>query len=192
MGSHFGAAGAFLVQTIFGIAILIVMLRFLLQLVKADFYNPASQLIVRATQPILAPMRRIIPGVGGIDLSSIVLMLVLQMVETGLLKAMGAYALFNVSTAGLLVWAIADLVELATFVFIFALIVQVILSWLSPGAYNPMVGLLYSFNEPILRPARRVLPSTSGLDFSPLIALIFLNLIQILVVGILRDLAISI
>ena len=192
MGSHFGAAGAFLVQTIFGIAILIVMLRFLLQLVKADFYNPASQLIVRATQPILAPMRRIIPGVGGIDLSSIVLMLVLQMVETGLLKAMGAYALFNVSTAGLLVWAIADLVELATFVFIFALIVQVILSWLSPGAYNPVVGLLYSFNEPILRPARRVLPSTSGLDFSPLIALIFLNLIQILVVGILRDLAISI
>ena len=192
MGSHFGAAGAFLVQTIFGIAILIVMLRFLLQLVKADFYNPASQLIVRATQPILAPMRRIIPGVGGIDLSSIVLMLVLQMLETGLLKAMGAYALFNVSTAGLLVWAIADLVELATFVFIFALIVQVILSWLSPGAYNPMVGLLYSFNEPFLRPARRVLPSTSGLDFSPLIALIFLNLIQILVVGILRDLAISI
>ena len=192
MGSHFGAAGAFLVQTIFGIAILIVMLRFLLQLVKADFYNPASQLIVRATQPILAPMRRIIPGVGGIDLSSIVLMLVLQMVETGLLKAMGAYALFNVSTAGLLVWAIADLVELATFVFIFALIVQVILSWLSPGAYNPVVGLLYSFNEPILRPARRVLPSTSGLDFSPLIALIFLNLIQILVVGILRDVAISI
>lgn len=192
MGSHFGAAGAFLVQTIFGIAILIVMLRFLLQLVKADFYNPASQLIVRATQPILAPMRRIIPGVGGIDLSSIVLMLVLQMLETGLLKAMGAYALFNVSTAGLLVWAIADLVELATFVFIFALIVQVILIWLSPGAYNPIVGLLYSFNEPILRPARRVLPSTSGLDFSPLIALIFLNLIQILVVGILRDLAISI
>ena len=192
MGSHFGAAGAFLVQTIFGIAILIVMLRFLLQLVKADFYNPVSQLIVRATQPILAPMRRIIPGVGGIDLSSIVLMLVLQMVETGLLKAMGAYALFNVSTAGLFVWAIADLVELATFVFIFALIVQVILSWLSPGAYNPMVGLLYSFNEPILRPARRVLPSTSGLDFSPLIALIFLNLFQILVVGILRDLAISI
>ena len=192
MGSHFGAAGAFLVQTIFGIALLIVMLRFLLQLVKADFYNPASQLIVRATQPILAPMRRIIPGVGGIDLSSIVLMLVLQMVETGLLKAMGAYALFNVSTAGLLVWAIADLVELATFVFIFSLIVQVILSWLSPGAYNPVVGLLYSFNEPILRPARRVLPSTSGLDFSPLIALIFLNLIQILVVGILRDVAISI
>ena len=192
MGSHFGAAGAFLVQTIFGIAILIVMLRFLLQLVKADFYNPASQLIVRATQPILAPMRRVIPGIGGIDVSSIVLMLVLQMAETGLLKTMGAYALFNVSTAGLFVWAIADLVELATFVFIFALIVQVILSWLSPGAYNPIVGLLYSFNEPILRPARRVLPSTGGLDFSPLIALIFLNLVQILAVGILRDVAISI
>ena len=125
-------------------------------------------------------------------MSSIVLMLVLQMAETGLLKTMGAYALFNVSTAGLFVWAIADLVELATFVFIFALIVQVILSWLSPGAYNPIIGLLYSFNEPILRPARRVLPSTGGLDFSPLIALIFLNLVQILAVGILRDLAISI
>lgn len=192
MGSHFGAAGVFLVQTIFGIAVLIVMLRFLLQLVKADFYNPASQVIVRATQPILAPMRRVIPGIGGIDVSSIVSMLVLQMAETGLLKTMGAYALFNVSTAGLFVWAIADLVELATFVFIFALIVQVILSWLSPGAYNPIVGLLYSFNEPILRPARRVLPSTGGLDFSPLIALIFLNLVQILAVGILRDLAISI
>ena len=192
MGSHFGTAGVFLVQTIFGIAILIVMLRFLLQLVKADFYNPASQVIVRATQPILAPMRRVIPGIGGIDVSSIVLMLVLQMAETGLLKTMGAYALFNVSTAGLFVWAIADLVELATFVFIFALIVQVILSWVSPGAYNPIIGLLYSFNEPILRPARRVLPSTGGLDFSPLIALIFLNLVQILAVGILRDLAISI
>ena len=84
-GGYFTNAGSFLVETLFGILILIVMLRFILQLVRADFYNPISQFVVKATQPVLAPMRRVIPGLAGIDVASLVLMLALKWLELTIL-----------------------------------------------------------------------------------------------------------
>lgn len=167
----------FLIQVIFGLYILVVMLRLLLQLVRADFYNPLSQFIVKVTTPVLHPIRRVIPGVKGIDLSSLLLAWLLKSAELfliALILGLGA----NLLTA--LVWAIPALVSLTINIFLVAIIIQVILSWINPGGYNPAISLIYALTEPLLRPARRMLPTTGGLDFSPMLIIIGLILLKML------------
>jgi YggT family protein len=123
-------AATFLIQTLFGLYIAIVMLRFLFQLVRADFYNPVSQFVVRATNPPLKLLRRFIPGVAGIDLSAVVLMLALQLVELSLIFGLrGADP--GILTLGVL--SIAELINLTLNVFFFSILIQVILSWVLPG-----------------------------------------------------------
>ena len=178
MGSSYLANPiVFLIQVIFGLYILVVMLRLLLQLVKADFYNPISQFIVKVTSPVLHPIRRIIPGVKGIDLSSLLLAWLLKSIELFLIAlTLGLGANLLVS----LVWAIPALVSLTINIFLVALIIQVILSWINPGGYNPAASLIYALTEPLLRPARRILPTASGLDFSPMLVIIGLILLKML------------
>jgi YggT family protein len=175
--SYFTNPAVFLIKMLFGTYILIVMLRFLLQLVKADFFNPVSQFIVKATSPVLVYLRRIIPGLGGIDLASIVFMWLLKAIELALIIAMiGLPVSFMVFA-----WAIPELVRLVFYVFIFSILIQVILSWVNPGAYNPAISLINSLTEPVLRPARRIIPPMGGLDFSPWIAGIALYILMMLV-----------
>ena len=184
MSPYFGNAGQFLVQTLFGLYILIVMLRFLLQMVRADFYNPVSQFIVKATGPVLTPLRRLIPGVAGIDLAAIVLMLVLKVVELYLRLALGGQ---SGAFPGIFLVALSELVSLGIDVFFFAIIIQVIISWVNPGAYNPVTSLIHSLTEPVLAPARRVIPPMGGLDLSPIAAIIVLKLAQMLLVAPVAD-----
>jgi YggT family protein len=185
-GTHVINAGGFLIQTIFGLYILAIMLRFLFQWVKADFYNPVSQFLVKVTNPPLVPLRRVIPGLMGIDLAAVVLMLVLQVIEVELLLLIkGA----NITIPGLLVYSLVELLSLGINVFFFSILIQVILSWVNPGAYNPVTALLYSLNEPLMRPARRILPPISGFDLSPILALVFLQLLTFLVINPLLDVA---
>lgn len=176
-GSYFTNPIIFLIQVLFGAYILVVMLRFLLQLFRADFYNPISQFVVKVTSPVLHPLRRIIPGVGGIDFASIVLMWLLKALELTLTVLL-ITGRFN--PVGPLLWAIPALVSLAINVFLFAILIQVILSWVNPGAYNPATALLYSLTEPLLRPARRIIPPIGGLDLSPMLVMIGLYLLQML------------
>lgn len=174
--SYFTNPVVFLIQVLFGAYILVVMLRFLLQLVKADFYNPISQFIVKATSPVLIYLRRIIPGLGGIDLSSVVFMWVLKAIELTLIVALAGLPLNLMVFA----WAIPELVRLAFNVFIFSILIQVILSWVNPGAYNPATALINSLTEPVLRPARKIIPPMGGLDLSPMATMIGLYLLQML------------
>ena len=188
MGGHIGSAATFLIETFFGIYILIVMLRLLLQWARADFYNPLSQFIVKATQPVLAPMRRTLPTIGHVDLACVVFLIVLQFAElwlvTGLLgQRAAAIAIF--------VYSIAELVQLAVYVFLFSILIQVILSWVNPGGYNSLVGVLHRLNEPLLGPARRLVPPIGGLDLSPIAVMVVLQLVSILLVGPLRQLALT-
>jgi YggT family protein len=176
----------FLIQTLFGLYILAVMLRFLLQLVRADFYNPISQFLVKATNPPLKLMRRIIPGLGGIDLASLILVWLLKSIEILLIVLVSGSA---VNLIAPLLWAIPELVELLINIFLFAILIQVILSWVSPGSYNPASMLLYSLTAPILRPAQRVLPPMGGLDLSPMLVMIGLVLLKMLLLPPLRALA---
>jgi YggT family protein len=175
----------FLVQTLFGLYIGAVMLRFLLAVVRADFYNPISQFLVKVTNPLVAPLRRVIPSLGGIDLASLVLMLVLQVVELLIIGLIGGASL---APAGLVVLGVAGLLSLLFQIYFFTILIQVVLSWVSPGGYNPAVALLYSLNEPVLGRARRILPPMHGFDLSPILVMIGIQLLNILLVAPISDL----
>ena len=177
---YFAASTIFLIHTLFGLYILVVMLRLMLQWVRADFYNPISQFIVKVTNPPLKPMRRIIPGWGGIDFASVILLIALQIMELFLVNVALGHA---VGIGGLFFQSIAELIGLLINIFIGAIIIQVILSWIAPGTYNPLIGLVYKISEPALKPFRRIIPPVAGIDFSPLAALIVMQLLKILIVA---------
>jgi YggT family protein len=178
-------AAVYILQTIGSLYLLIVLLRFILQLVRADFYNPVSQFIVRATHPLVKPLRKIIPSVAGLDLASLVLAIVLQLVLMALTLMLMGYGLGD--PLQLLVWSIVGVTALFLKVFFFALIISVILSWVAQGTHNPTAMLINQICEPLLAPIRRMLPSMGGMDLSPIVAFLILNLIDMLVI---RNLAV--
>jgi len=192
MGSGYLISPLMLViNTLFDLYILLVLLRFLLQMLRADFYNPVSQFIVKLTTYPLKIMRRVIPSVGGQDTAAIVLCLVLIYGKFVLLRLLSIPAvqiggvmapLSGVSYAGLLVFCIADLIALVLTVFLVAVIIQVILSWINPGQYNPVIGLVHKLSDPVLKPIRRLIPSLGGLDLSPLFATLLLLVAKMLIV----------
>jgi len=179
--SQLSQALILIVQTLGSLYLLIVLLRFVLQLVRADFYNPLSQFIVRATHPLLRPLRRVIPSIGGLDLSSLVLAIIVQ------LLLMGAILMIAYGTIGnplqLLVWAVIGVTGLLLDIFFYALIISVILSWVAPGSHNPGAQLVNQVCEPALAPFRRLLPSMGGLDISPIFAFLAIKLLDILVIN---------
>ncbi len=184
-GSYFTNPIIFLVQTLFGLYILAVLLRFLLQTVRADFYNPLSQFLVKATNPPLKVLRRFIPGLGGIDLASLVLAWLLKSLELLLVVMISGG---SVNPLFPLLWAIPELVEMIINIFFFSVLIQAILSWFSTGGYNPAVSLLHSLTAPVLRPAQKLLPPAGGFDFSPMLVLIGLVLLKMLLMPPLRAL----
>ena len=169
----------FILNTLFSLYILLLMVRFLLQWVRADFYNPVSQFIVKVTNPALRPLRRVIPGWGGIDFAAVVLMLLLQLISLTLILLLRGQ---GVPLVTLLFWSLAELLSLTINIYIGAILIQAIISWVNPGTYNPIVSLLHSLTEPLLRPARRLLPPVSGFDFSPILVLIALNVLKMLAI----------
>ncbi|GGE36828.1 hypothetical protein GCM10007421_08340 [Halopseudomonas oceani] len=174
-------AAIYLLQTLGNLYLLVVLLRFLLQLVRADFYNPISQFIVRATKPLLMPLRRIIPGYGGLDFASLVLALVIQLVLMVLIIVLMGYALPNIVL--LVAWSAIGILALFAKIFFFVLIISVILSWVAQGSYNPAVLLINQLCEPLLAPIRRILPALGGLDLSPIFAFIAIRLFDMLVIA---------
>jgi YggT family protein len=169
----------FLVRTLFGLYIAVVILRFILQWARADFYNPISQFVVRVTSPALKPLRQVIPGYGGLDWSSAVLAWGLKTLELTLIAGISG---MGWPLLGALAWAIPALIGLVIDIFLFAILVQVVLSWVSPDPYNPAVALLGRITEPLLRPARGLLPPIGGIDLSPMLVMIALVLLQYLLV----------
>ncbi|OGT90809.1 MAG: hypothetical protein A2286_05860 [Gammaproteobacteria bacterium RIFOXYA12_FULL_61_12] len=173
----------FLVQTLFGLYILAVVLRLLFQWVRADFYNPVSQLIVKMTHPVLRPLRRFVPPMLGLDSASLLLAWLLKAIEIALvlLLAGSSYPLWAP-----LLWSIPALIELTLNIFLFAVIIQAVLSWVSPDPYNPVNSLLHSLTDPILAPLQRLIPPVSGVDLSPMAAIISLYLLEMLLMPPLR------
>lgn len=168
----------FLVDTLFDIYIAILLLRFLLQYAGADFYNPICQFIVKATQKPVFMARRIIPGFRGIDIATLILVLVFIFFKLTVLYAIGGA---QPSIANIIIQGLYDLIQLTIDIFIFAIFVQAILSWVNPDPYNPVSGLLRSLTSPVLSPIRKILPNMGGLDLSPIVALIGLMFIKKLV-----------
>lgn len=174
-------AAVYVLQTLGSLYLLIVLLRFVLQLVRANFYNPLCQFIDKATQPLLKPLRRIIPSLFGLDMSSLVLAILVQ------LALMALTLLLTYGTTGnfvqLLIWAIIGVTALFLKIFFFALIISVILSWVAPGSHNPGAELVNQICEPALAPFRRLLPNLGGLDISPILAFMVLKLLDMLVIN---------
>jgi YggT family protein len=187
-GSYLTNPIVFLVQILFEAYILVVLLRFFLQLTRSDFYNPLSQFIVKVTSPVLIPMRRAIPGMGGMDISALVLAWILKAVELLIVTALSG-AGFQPLLA--ILGAIPGLVELCINIFLYAIIIQAILSWVNPGTYNPAASLLHSFTAPVLRPVQRLIPPIGGLDLSPMAAIIGLILLKMLLIPPLQKLVVA-
>lgn len=169
-------ATVFLISTIFNLYLMVVLLRFWLQLSKADFYNPMSQFVVKATHPIIGPMRRVIPSIGAIDVATLVLALFVAM---GKYLALSLLLGGNINPIGMIIiGALSVLKEFLTLVF-WVLILRAILSWVSQGS-SPVEYVLQQLTEPFLAPIRRILPPMGGLDLSVLVAIIGLKFIELL------------
>ena len=169
----------FLLGFVIDLYIFLVLTRFLLQLVRADFYNPVSQFVVKATNPVLTPLRKIIPGYGGMDVAAlvaVVALIVFKLVLVSLL-AMGA---LRFSPLQLLVVTVTELARLLLDYLFWTIILRIILSWVSPDPRNPVVQLVSQITEPVMAPARKLLPPMGGLDLSPIIVLLAIQFIQIL------------
>ncbi|WP_434571181.1 YggT family protein [Pseudomonas sp. Z1-29] len=174
-------AAVYVLQTLGSLYLLIVLMRFVLQLVRANFYNPLCQFVVKATQPLLKPLRRIIPSLFGLDMSSLVLAILVQ------LALMALTLLLTYGTTGnplqLLIWSLIGVAALFLNIFFFAMIISVILSWVAPGSHNPGAELVNQICEPALAPFRRIVPNLGGLDISPILAFMVIKLIDMLVIN---------
>lgn len=173
----------YVIQTLGSFYLLIVLLRFILQLVRADFYNPLSQFIVRATHPLLKPMRRVIPSLGSLDLSSLILAIIVQLLLMAVVVVLMTGSMPAEFLLPMLVWSILAITSLFLKIFFFALIISVILSWVAPASHNPAAQLVQQICEPFLAPFRRLLPNLGGLDISPIFAFMAINLIDRFVIA---------
>lgn len=175
-GSAYQAV-SYLIGTLIDLYVAAILLRVLLQWVRADFYNPMCQFLVKVTNPVIVPFRRIIPSIGPVDTASIVVMYLLQAIGVFLITALGPAIL---SPAQVLVYSAVKLVMMLLVTYLILIIVSVILSWLGPRASHPLVPLIHQLTEPVLRPFRRIIPPIAGIDLSPLFALIAIRFLMLL------------
>ena len=152
----------YLVKTLSNLYIMLVLLRFLLQVARADFYNPLSQFIVKATNPLLSPLRRIIPGLKGLDLAALVLAFLLQFaVIAGLLLLTGYQGAWLYPA----LWAVLALISLVLNFYFIALLVSIVASWVAPMSYHPALVMIRQLVEPMMSPLRRLNPSNGWIRF---------------------------
>ena len=168
---------AFLVETAASLYLVLVVLRGMLQTARADFYNPISQFVFRATNPPLRVLHRVIPGRGRFDPAVLVLAVVLQVVAILTTLLLAGFALPSPLT--LLIWGLIGVAGLIVNAYLVAIIIMIVVSWVAPGTRHPAVLLTYQITEPVMAPVRSVLPSAGGLDFSPILVFIVINVLQI-------------
>ncbi len=167
----------YLLQTFLSLYLVAVLLRFLLQVARADFYNPICQFLVKITNPLLLPLRRLIPGFAGLDVAALLLAVALQMAAIAVLMLLNGLSPPNIIT--LFIWGVLGVIGLLVNIYFFALLGSIIISWVAPGSAHPAINLLHQITEPILAPVRRVMPAMGGLDFSPILVFILINVVQI-------------
>jgi YggT family protein len=171
------SAITFIVNTLLWLALLVFLVRLLLQLARADFRNPISQGVVRLTNPVILPLRRVLPPIGKIDTASVVAVLLVGTVEVAAKFAMvGAFP-------SALLWArsvLMDIVNTLLWFYVYAIFAYALLSLIAPAGYSPLQSVLAALCEPVLRPFRRVIPAVAGIDLSPLWAIIAIQALLIL------------
>ncbi len=184
--AYISNAGIYLIDTLFSLYIGAVVLRFLFQAMDVDYHNPITQFLVKITSPVLKPLRAIFPSTGNIDLASLALALVLTFAKFFLRLTMAGQ---SANFAGLAVLSLADVLGVMLTILFWALLIRVILSWVNPDPHQPVVKVLYQFTEPLMAPARRLIPAIGGLDLSPIAVFILIQLTFMLVHKPLMDFA---
>jgi len=196
--NYFTSPLTLIVTTLFDLYVLIVLLRFMLQLMRADPHNSVSQFIIKSTTPPLRYLRRFIPSVFGQDASALVLCLIVTYAKFILLRLLDIEVVHinntiayigGVGYLGLLIYSIADLVSLFLSIFLIAILIQVILSWVNPGIYNPVIGLVNTLATPALRPIQKLIPPVGGIDLSPLFAILMIMVAKMLIIAPIMNLA---
>ncbi|MCK0715093.1 YggT family protein [Chromohalobacter sarecensis] len=181
MGSQMGSAGLMLVNTLINVYLFVLMLRFLLQFSRADYYNPVSQAVITATRPVVAPLQRIFRPRGRFDPASLVAGLLLKGITIFVLLKLAGIGMPPIQ--GVLVAALAGVLSAILDIYFFALIIMIILSWVAPQASHPGAILVHQLVEPIMAPVRKVIPPLGMIDLSPIVVFIAISLIDSLVVG---------
>jgi len=176
MGSP-GAAFYFLIETLFQLALTVLLLRLLLEAVRADWFNPICQALVKVTDPLVKPLERLVPRVGRVNLAGLVLLYVLQITALTLLYLIAGATIDPLLLALL---ALLRLVRLLLILYIVLIIAGVIVSWVGQSVRHPIIPLIFQLTDPVLAPIRRVLPPLGGFDLSPLIAIIAIQFLIIL------------
>jgi YggT family protein len=176
MGSP-AAAFAFLVETLIQLVLTVILLRVLLEAVRANWYNPVCQALIKVTDPIVKPLGRVIPRAGRFNMAAIVVLFVVQLI--GLLLLSLIYGA-TPDPLGLALLAVLRLIRLVLVVYVILIIAMVILSWVGQNMRHPIIPLIFQLTDPVLTPIRRVLPDLGGFDLSPLVALIGLQFLIIL------------
>ena len=166
----------FLVDTLIKLYLMVVILRLWLQLARADFYNPFSQFVVKATQPILKPLRRVLPSMGAVDTASVVLALAIGI---GYWFAMTGIAGQPIQVLQALYLGVLTTLKEAGMLLFWILLIRAILSWVSQGR-SPIEYVMAQLTEPFLAPIRRRMPDLGGLDLSMLVVFLILNVINML------------
>lgn len=184
---YIGNATSYLIDVFLGLFIFALLLRFMLQWVRGDFYNPIGEFLVKFTNPVVIPLRRIIPGFMGLDLATLFTTIAFSFAKSWLLLTIaGAQA----APFGLFIYTLAELLKLTVYIFMGAIIIRIVASWIAPQAtYSPIMSPVYALSEPLMSSARRVIPDIGGIDLSPILVFVFLNLTQMLAVAPLYGLA---
>ena len=162
----------FILKTLTQLYLLLLLLRFWLPLLRADFRNPVAQGVLRLTSPLINPWRRFIPPIGRLDSATVLVAFAIEYLLILVLLALSG------ASAGILpitATAIVDLGILSLNMFFFVILIKIILSWVSPNNYNPVTAMLTTIAEPILQPFRRLIPPLGGLDISPIFAIVLLQ-----------------
>jgi YggT family protein len=167
----------YIARWVFGFLVGVFLLRLLFQLARTDFRNPLVGAVVRLTNPLVLPLRRVFPPIARVDSASVLAVLIVQLLGTTVLTVLSGLGLPPV--VWLVVRAIVDLVDATLWLFVFAVIAYVVLSWFAPDGYSPAGRVLEDLVEPLLRPFRRALPTLGGLDFSPFILILVLSVLRI-------------
>jgi YggT family protein len=168
----------FIVNTLLSLALTAMLVRLLMQLARADFRNPIAQFIVQVTNPVIVPLRRILPPVGKVDTASVVAVVLVAVLKVGIIWGMQG---LGVPPAHFWLRAVAlEIVRTTLWTYFYAIFIYALLSMIVPGGYSPLQSTLAAICEPVLRPFRRVIPPISNIDLSPLWAGIAIQAVLIL------------
>jgi YggT family protein len=174
---NWSGALVYLISTITDLFVTAVLLRLLLQWVKADFYNPLSQFLIKVTNPVLVPARRLVPSIGKLDTASVVIMLLLELIQLVIISLLSKT---DYGFQFLLLFALQKLLITLLLTYFVLIIARILISWLAAQSRHPLIPLVYQLTEPVLRPFSKLVPPLGGVDLSPLFALIALRFLLLL------------